>query len=134
MAETTSGAKKFPDGLKYHPEHTWVRLDGDIAWVGISDYAQSELGEVIFIELPRVGGKVTKGQPFGNAESVKTVSALYAPVSGQVDAVNADLEDRPDLVNVSPYGDGWIIKIRTEKPEELAELLSAEAYTKTLQP
>jgi glycine cleavage system H protein len=129
----TKAGKTIPPGLKFHPEHTWARLDGDTALVGISDFAQGQLGEVIFIELPQVGDTVKKGQPFGNAESVKTVSALYAPLSGRVAAVNADLGERPELVNAEPYGAGWMIRVEADDAAELAELLTPEAYRQILQ-
>ncbi len=133
MGEVGAKAGKMvPPGVKFHPEHTWAKPDGATVLVGISDYAQGELGEIIFIELPQVGDSVTKGQQFGNAESVKTVSALFAPLSGQVVAVNGELADRPETVNAEPYGAGWLIRVKADDTAELAELLTQEAYEKLL--
>ncbi len=129
----TNAGKTVPQGVSFHPEHTWARPDGDSVLVGISDYAQGQLGEIIFIELPQVGDSVHKDRQFGNAESVKTVSALFAPLSGQVVAVNGDLTDRPETVNAEPYGDGWMIRVKAGDMADMAELLSPKAYEKFLQ-
>lgn len=117
-----------PKNLKYTEEHEWVRVEGNEAWVGITDYAQSELGDIVFVELPEPGTEVRQGSPFGTIEAVKTVSDLYAPVSGKVVEVNADLADGPEQVNESPYEDGWMVKIEMTDPSELGTLMDAEAY------
>ena len=119
---------QFPDNLKYSREHEWARVDGDRVTVGITDFAQSELGDVVFVELPEVGTEVDVTETFGVVESVKAVSDLYAPVSGTVVEANAQLEDRPELVNQSPYEKGWMIVIEATDPDELEELLSAQEY------
>ena len=117
-----------PDELRYNSEHEWVAVDGDIATVGITEYAQSELGDIVFVELPQVGDKTTQMQPFGTVEAVKAVSDLYAPLSGEVAAVNSLLEEQPELINSQPYGDGWIIKLKIDEKSQLDQLLSAEDY------
>jgi glycine cleavage system H protein len=119
---------EFPDELKYSKEHEWSRFDGNRVVVGITDFAQDELGDVVFVELPEVGAEVEAMGIFGVIESVKAVSDLYSPVSGTVAEVNTLLEDRPELVNQSPYGEGWMIVIEASNPEEFQQLLSAEAY------
>jgi len=116
----------------YHPEHTWARLEGDIVVVGISDYAQDQLGEVLYVEMPEVGDEVRQGEVFGSIESAKVVSDLYAPVSGEVVEINEALEDSPELTNESPYEDGWIIKVRIKDKEELNNLLDSEQYQESL--
>ena len=119
---------QVPADLKYTEEHEWVAVDGDVATVGITDYAQGELGDVVFVELPSVGSQVTRMEPFGTIEAVKAVSDLFAPVSGEVVEVNELLSETPEIVNKSPYIDGWMIKIKMSAPEELDELLDAKAY------
>ena len=119
-----------PEDLCYSKEHTWVRIEGDEAVIGVTDYAQQELGDVVFVELPAEGDAVAQGEPFGTIESVKAVSDLHAPLSGQVLRVNETLEDSPETVNEDPYNNGWIIAI---KPDDLAEkdnLLSADDYAR----
>jgi len=123
---------QFPSDLKYYIEHTWTKAEGDAVVVGITDFAQDQLGEIIFIELPQIGAVLKKGQEFGSAESVKTVSALYMPVSGKIVAVNGDLNDCPDLVNHSPYEAGWMIRVEALEPQQLEELLSNSAYVVSL--
>lgn len=118
----------IPDDLLYTQEHEWVRVEDGEAVVGITDYAQSELGDVVYVELPEVGTKTKQMEPFGTIEAVKAVSDLYAPVSGKVIEVNEALADQPDLVNKDPYGEGWMIRIQMEDPSELDSLLDAEAY------
>ena len=117
-----------PTDLKYTKDHEWVRLDGDVATVGITDYAQGELGDVVFVELPETGASVSRGTSFGVVESVKAASDLYAPVSGEVTEVNGSLQDAPDLVNTAPFEDGWMIKIRPSDKAELQKLMDASSY------
>jgi glycine cleavage system H protein len=119
---------EFPQDLQYTKEHEWTRTQGNRVVVGITDFAQEELGDVVFVELPEVGMVVEAMGTFGVVESVKAVSDLYAPVSGTVIEVNTLLEDRPELVNQSPYGDGWMIVIEVTSLEELQQLLNADAY------
>lgn len=124
-----------PEDRRYTPEHEWLRLDADdpgLATVGITDFAQDELGDVVFVAMPKVGSRATRGQSFGEIESVKTVSELFAPVGGEVVAVNEALADHPELVNESPFQDGWMIRIRLSDPTELEALLDAAAYRATL--
>ena len=123
---------EFPHDLRYSSEHTWARRAGDRVTVGITDFAQEELGEVLFLELPQVGRGVTAGESFGVVESVKAVSDLFAPVSGTVAEVNARLDDEPELVNSEPYGDGWMIVIETSNPDDWQALLSTDDYQATL--
>jgi len=118
----------YPSDLKYDKEHEWVRVDGDIAIVGISHFAQDQLGEVVYVDLPSLGDSVTLGEPFGEIESVKSVSELYAPVNGDVIKVNDVLIDSPEVINEDPYGEGWMIEIRMSDPSEVDALLSAEEY------
>ena len=118
----------IPQDLRYTKEHEWVRLEGDVATIGITDYAQSELGDIVFIEVDTVGESVGAEEVFGTIEAVKTVSDMYSPVAGEVLEFNESLEDEPEAVNSDPYGAGWIIKIRVENPDDVADLLSHEAY------
>ncbi len=119
---------QIPENLSYTEEHEWISLDSDVCTVGITDYAQSELGDIVFVELPEVGDYIEKGQVFGTVEAVKTVAELYAPASGEVVEVNQTLEDMVEQINTDPYGAGWMIKIRTENQEELEQLLSSQDY------
>ena len=119
---------EFPEELKYTAEHEWVLVEGDLAVIGITDFAQDSLGDVVFVELPEVGTEVTIGKAFGVVESVKAVSDVYAPVSGTVEEINEELPDAPEIMNTSPYGDGWMIKIRMSDPGELDGLMDAAAY------
>jgi glycine cleavage system H protein len=121
-----------PKDLRYTKEHEWIRVEGGEATVGVTDYAQGELGDVIFVELPAPGTKVAHMKSFGTIDAVKTVSDLFAPVSGEVTAVNTELKDHPALVNQAPYSKGWMVRIRVENPKELDQLLSADAYEKHL--
>jgi glycine cleavage system H protein len=114
--------------FKFTKEHEWVKVEGDIAVVGITDYAQKELGDVVYVELPEVGNTYEKDEACSNIESVKAVSDIYAPVSGEITEVNESLEDKPEIVNKDPYGDGWLFKLKLENPDELEELMNAEAY------
>ncbi|OQX79776.1 MAG: glycine cleavage system protein H [Bacteroidetes bacterium 4484_276] len=118
----------IPDNLKYTKDHEWVKVDGDEALVGITDYAQNELGDIVFIEVETVDEELDKGETFGTIEAVKTVSDMFMPVSATVLEFNESLEQTPEAVNNDPYGDGWIIKIKVSNPEELADLLDAAAY------
>ena len=117
-----------PAELKYTKEHEWIRVEGEEAYVGITDYAQSQLGDIVFVEVETEGDKLEAGDTFGSIEAVKTVSDLYMPVSGEVLEFNSELEDQPDLVNKDPYGKGWIIKVKIEDEAQLDGLLSADAY------
>jgi glycine cleavage system H protein len=117
-----------PADLRYTEEHEWLRIEGKVATVGITDYAQGELGDVVFLELPKVGDHVRAGSECGTIEAVKTVAQLFAPVSGKILEVNGDLEADAGIVNRDPYGDGWMIKIQMSDPGELDGLLSADAY------
>ncbi|MCL6515577.1 glycine cleavage system protein GcvH [Alicyclobacillus sp.] len=119
---------QIPAELKYSKEHEWVRVEGNRAYVGITDFAQDELGDIVFVELPEVGATVTANETFGTVESVKTVSDLFAPVSGKVVEVNTALTDNPEKVNESPYGDGWMIVVEMTDPGELNALLDADGY------
>jgi len=121
-----------PANLKYTTEHEWIRVDGKVGTVGITDWAQGELGDVVFVELPEVGAKVGKGDAFGTIEAVKAVSELYSPIDGRVTAVNSALDDDPMLVNKDCYGDGWMIKIELDDPSQLEQLLDAAGYNKLL--
>ncbi|MGE6257525.1 glycine cleavage system protein GcvH [Heyndrickxia sporothermodurans] len=118
----------LPSELRYSEEHEWVKDEGGNLRIGITDFAQSELGDIVFVELPEVGDEVTANEPFGSVESVKTVSELYAPVSGKVVAVNEDLSDSPEFVNESPYEKAWMIVVEPSNAGELEELMSAEQY------
>jgi glycine cleavage system H protein len=114
--------------FKFTKEHEWAKVEGDIAVVGITDYAQKELGDVVYVELPEVGNTYEKDEACSNIESVKAVSDIYSPVSGEITEVNETLEDQPEIVNKDPYGEGWLFKLKMEKPEELEELMNADAY------
>ena len=120
----------FPDNLRYTNDHEWIRVEGDMGWVGVTDYAQGELGDVVFVELPAPGTKVQKGKSFGTIEAVKAVSDMFAPVSGEVLEINKDIQASPEKVNKDPYGAGWFIKMRIANSAELASLLDVDAYKK----
>ncbi|ELK4520578.1 glycine cleavage system protein GcvH [Staphylococcus pseudintermedius] len=121
-----------PSGLKYSKEHEWVKVEGNTAIIGITDFAQSELGDIVFVELPEVEDELTEGETFGSVESVKTVSELYSPVSGKVVAVNENLEDAPEAVNESPYEEAWMVKVELKDESELDTLLDAAGYEKMI--
>ena len=123
MAEET-----YPEELKYHPEHDWARIEGSEATFGITWYAQDALGEVVFYEPPEVGAEVSKDKPYAEVESVKAVSDVYAPLSGEITAVNETLADSPEQINEDPYGEGWMVKVKLSDPSEAEELLDAVAY------
>jgi glycine cleavage system H protein len=122
----------FPKELKYTQEHEWIKIEGDTATVGITDFAQKELGDIVFIEADTVGQTVTKGDIFGTVEAVKTVSDLFMPVTGEILELNSEIESQPELINSDPYGKGWIIKMKIKNNSETADLLSAEAYEKLI--
>ncbi|MCM3760517.1 glycine cleavage system protein GcvH [Alkalihalobacillus oceani] len=118
----------LPNELKYSEEHEWVKVEGDKVRIGITDFAQSELGDIVFVELPEVGDEIEADEPFGSVESVKTVSELYAPVSGKVVEVNEELDDSPEFVNESPYEKAWMIVVEPSDSSEIDKLMSAEQY------
>ncbi len=118
----------YPSDLKYDKEHEWVRLEGDVAIIGISHFAQNQLGEVVYVDLPSEGDAVTVGEPFGEIESVKSVSEVYSPADGEIVKVNSGLADTPETVNEDPYGEGWMIQVKLADPSQLDGLLSAEEY------
>ena len=118
----------FPADLKYTKDHEWIRVDGEVTYVGITDYAQSELGEIVYVDITTEGETVDKEEVFGTVEAVKTVSDLFMPVGGEVLEVNPELEDQPELVNEDAYGKGWLIKVSMNDPSELDSLMSAEEY------
>jgi len=122
----------YPDDLKYHAEHDWARIDGDSAVLGITWYAQDQLGEVVYFDPPDVGSTISKDQPYAEVESVKAVSDVVAPLSGEVTEVNEALSDDPDKVNDDPYGEGWLVKIKLSDPSEVDDLLDAAAYESSL--
>ncbi len=119
---------EFPSDLKYSKEHEWVRLEGDTAVIGISDHAQDELGDVVYVELPEVGRALKQDETFGVVESVKAVSDVYTPLSGEISEVNTKLADEPELINNAPYGDGWIIKVKAADLSEMDGLMDVAAY------
>ena len=122
----------YPSDLKYHPEHDWARIEGETATLGITWYAQDQLGEVVFFDPPEVGTSISAGQPYAEVESVKAVSDVVAPLSGEITEVNEGLSDSPEQVNEDPYGQGWMVKIRLSNLEEADELMDASAYEGTL--
>lgn len=122
----------FPSDIRYTAEHEWIRVEGEEAYVGITDYAQSELGEIVFVDVPTIGEEVAQGEVFGSIEAVKTVSDLNIPVTGEVLAINEELDAQPELVNNDPYGEGWIIKIAVKDIAELDNLMDAEDYQATI--
>ena len=124
--------ESYPPDLRYHPEHDWVRAGGDEATFGITWFAQDALGEVVYYDPPGVGSTVTKDGSYGELESVKAVSDIFAPASGEVLAVNAAVQERPEVVNDDPYGDGWLVRVRLSDPSELDGLMDAEAYRQYL--
>jgi glycine cleavage system H protein len=122
----------YPDDLKYHSEHDWARVDGDVATLGITWYAQDQLGEVVFFDPPEVGATVAKDQPYAEVESVKAVSDVIAPVSGEIVEVNEALKDAPEQINEDSYGEGWLVKVKLSDPSELDSLMDAESYKSSL--
>jgi len=118
----------IPDNLKFTENHEWVRVDGETAFIGITDFAQSELGDIVFLEIETVGETLDAGEPFGTIEAVKTVSDVFMSVSGEILEKNEILDDKPETINTDPYGEGWMIKIKVENPEDLENLLDAKQY------
>ena len=127
-SDSDSSETRIPEELKFSEQHEWISLESGVGTIGITDYAQSELGDIVFVELPEVGEVLEKGQSFGTVEAVKTVEDLYCPVSGEVIEVNETLEETAEQVNSDPYSDGWMIKVRIENAGELEELLSPDGY------
>jgi glycine cleavage system H protein len=123
----------YPADLKYHAEHDWARIDGDTATLGITWYAQDSLGEIVFFDPPQVGATITKDEPYAEIESVKAVSDVIAPLSGEVVEVNGGLSDAPERVNDDPYGEGWLVKVRLTEPSEAEQLMDASTYEGTLE-
>ena len=123
---------ELPEELLYSKTHEWIRNEGGVATVGITDYAQSQLKDIVFVEMPEIGARFKREESIGVVESVKTVADLYSPVAGRIVQINGDLKDHPQYVNEDPYGKGWIVKIELENKEELTSLLSAKAYQGTL--
>ena len=122
----------IPKELKYTEDHEWVKVDGDTATVGITDHAQSELGDIIFIEFPEINDIIERMEPFGTIEAVKTVADLFSPLNGKIIEINKELEDSPELVNSDPYGKGWIVKVSVDDLDQLNDLLSSENYEKLI--
>jgi glycine cleavage system H protein len=122
----------YPEDLKYHPEHDWVRVEGDVGTFGITWYAQDQLGEVVFFDPPAIGTAISKDQPYAEVESVKAVSDVIAPLSGEVVEVNEALKDAPEQINEDSYGEGWLVKVKLSEPSEIDQLLDAENYTSSL--
>ena len=120
----------YPDHLKYTKEHEWIHVEGDTGTIGITDHAQEELGDIVFVELPKSGSKVSKGETFGSVESVKAVSDIYSPVSGEVTSVNEILSAKPETLNADPQGEAWLIKVKLSDPSEMGGLMSAADYQK----
>lgn len=123
----------LPENLKYTKEHEWVRVEGDVAVIGITDFAQGELGDIVFVEIETVGENLPKGETFGTVEAVKTVSDLFMPVGGEVIEFNEALEDRPELINKDAYGEGWMVKVKMDDAAQLDELMDAAAYQAMLE-
>lgn len=124
---------KIPNDLKYTSDHEWVKIEGDIAVVGITEFAQSELGDIVYVEVETVDETLEREEVFGTVEAVKTVSDLFSPLSGEIIEFNQSLEDEPEKVNSDPYGEGWMVKIRFTDPSQLEDLLSAEAYAEVIE-
>lgn len=123
---------KFPEELKYSKEHEWVRIDGDVVFIGITDFAQGELGEIVYVDVETVGETLDEGEVFGTVEAVKTVSDLFMPIGGEILELNPELEDAPELVNKDPYGEGWMLKVKASDLAEIDNLLTADEYKKII--
>ena len=119
---------KIPENLRYTKEHEWAKMENDMVLIGITDYAQNELGDIVFVELPKIGDTAESMKPCGSIEAVKSVSDIYAPVSGEIIEINQELESNPQLINQDPYGEGWIVKIKMSNPQEWDQLLSPKDY------
>ncbi len=126
-------AESYPDDLKYHPDHDWARIEGDTATFGVTWYAQDALGEVVFFDPPEVGASVTKDDSYAEVESVKAVSDVFAPLSGEIVEVNGELADSPERINADPYGDGWMVKVKLSDPSEVDRLLDVNGYRQLLE-
>ncbi len=126
----SEGNDNYPEDLRYTREHEWLSISGGVATIGVTQYAQSELGDIVYVELPKLSIHVVAGEPFGTIESVKAVSELYAPASGEVVEINAALLDSPETINEDPFGAGWLVKIKMANPDESRELLTAAQYRK----
>jgi glycine cleavage system H protein len=124
--------ESYPEDLKYHPEHDWARIEGDVATFGITWFAQDQLGEVVFFDPPEIGSSVSAGASYAEVESVKAVSDVFAPLSGEVTEVNAGLSDAPELINDDPYGQGWLVRVKLSDTSEVDELLDVGAYRQLL--
>jgi glycine cleavage system H protein len=124
--------ESYPEDLKYHPEHDWARIDGDLATFGITWFAQDQLGEVVFFDPPEIGATVSGGDSYAEVESVKAVSDVFAPLSGEIVEVNAGLSDAPELINDDPYGQGWLVRVKLSDPSQVDELLDVGAYRQLL--
>ncbi|WP_321478665.1 glycine cleavage system protein GcvH [uncultured Bacteroides sp.] len=122
----------FPEELKYTKEHEWIRVDGNVAYVGITDYAQEQLGDIVFVDIPSIGEKLEYGEVFGTIEVVKTISDLFIPVAGEILEENKMLEEKPELVNQDPYGEGWLVKIALSPNSDFSSLLDAKEYKKLI--
>jgi glycine cleavage system H protein len=122
----------FPDNLKYTKDHEWIHMEGNTATIGITDFAQSELGDIVYVDIPSLNKSLKKEEVFGTVEAVKTVSDLFIPVSGKITAINPQLNDKPEVVNKDPYGEGWMVKISVENPDEVKDLLDAASYKKLI--
>ena len=122
----------YPENYRYTKEHEWIQVDGNVGTIGITDYAQDSLGDIVFVDLPKVGDAVEAGKSFGSVESVKAVSDVVAPLSGEVIAVNAELSDNPQTINEDPYGEGWLVRVKLSDPSEVDSLMDAAAYVATL--
>ena len=122
----------FPENLKYSKDHEWLRVEGNVAYIGITAFAQSELGDIVYVDIPSKGKDINKEEIFGTVEAVKTVSDLFLPVAGKIEEINSKLEKSPDLVNKDPYGDGWMVKITIRDVSDLASLMSAADYKKLI--
>ena len=123
----------YPEEFQYTKDHEWIRLDGDTGTIGITDHAQKELGDIVFVELPNSGDQVTAAETFGTVESVKAVSEIYSPVTGEVTAVNGKLQDHPELLNTDPHAAAWLIRVKLSDPREVQKLMSAEEYEAYIQ-
>ncbi|MDW7690227.1 glycine cleavage system protein GcvH [Flammeovirgaceae bacterium SG7u.111] len=123
---------EFPENLKYTKDHEWIRLEGDVAYIGVTDFAQKELGDIVYVDIATVGDSVPEGEVFGSVEAVKTVSDLFMPIAGEVLEFNEEIENEPELVNSDPYGKGWMIKIKPDNAADLDGLLNAADYEASL--